>query len=62
MTPATVATRCLCPWDFLGKILKRLPFPSPGDLSDPGVELVSSAVSVLKPEKPKGLGSKYFRR
>ena len=46
-----------------------LPFPSPEDLSDPGIELVSSVASVLigrffttePPEKPKGLGSKYFR-
>ena len=46
-----------------------LPFPSPGDLSHPGIELVSPAASVLidrffttePPGKPKGPGSKYSR-
>ena len=28
-------SKLLCPWDFLGKN-KGLPFPSPGDLSNPG--------------------------
>ena len=39
--------RLLCPWDFLGKILNGLPFPSwdPWDLSDPGIEPVSPALA-----------------
>ena len=31
--------RLLHPWDFLGKNTgSELPFPSPGDLPDPGIE------------------------
>ena len=38
-TPWTVATRLLCPWDFPGKNTGvGLPFPSSGDLPDPGIE------------------------
>ena len=37
-------TGFLCPWDFPGK--NRLPFPTAGDLSDPGVELASPALQV----------------
>ena len=33
--------RLLCPWDSSGKNWSGLPFPSPGDLPDPGMELVS---------------------
>ena len=33
-TPWVVS--CLCPWDSPGK--NTLPFPSPGDLSNPGIE------------------------
>ena len=36
VTPWTIACRLLRPWDFPGK--SRLPFPSPGDLPDPGVK------------------------
>ena len=42
--------RLLCPWDSPGK--NGLPFLPPGDLSDPGVELVSltyPALIMLKP-------------
>ena len=36
-------TRLLCPWDFsLHEYWSGLPFPSPGDLPDPGIELESS--------------------
>ena len=41
-------TRLLCPWDFLGKNTGGLPFPSPGDLPDPGIapeSLTSSALA-----------------
>ena len=42
MTPWTVATRFLCPWDFPGQeYWSGLSFPSPGDLPDPGMELGS---------------------
>ena len=34
----------LCPWIFPGKkYWSGLPFPTPGDLSDPGIEPVSLA-------------------
>jgi len=29
--------RLLCPWDSAGKNWRGLPFPSPGDLPDPGI-------------------------
>ena len=32
-------TRLLCPWDFLSKNASGLPFPSPGDLPDTGIEI-----------------------
>ena len=34
------STRLLCPWDFPAK----LPFPSAGDLSDPGVKPMSPSL------------------
>ena len=38
-------TRLLCPWDFPGQgYWSGLPFPSPGDLSHPGIELGSPAL------------------
>ena len=30
--------RLLCSWDSPGRILEWVPFPSPGDLADPGIE------------------------
>ena len=44
--------RLLCPWDSLGKILKWVPCPPPGDFLDPGI----------KPEslKPACLGNGSF--
>ena len=39
-------TRLLCPRNFPGKnILEWLPFPSPGDLPDPGIEPVSPSLA-----------------
>ena len=38
-------TRLLCPWDFPGKDTGvGLPFPSPGDLPNPGIEAGSPAL------------------
>ena len=35
-------TRLLCPWGFSRQVYwNRLPFPSPGNLTDPGIELRS---------------------
>ena len=53
--------RLLCLWDSPGKNLSRLLFPPPGDLPDPGTELVSPLVPALAgrffttepPGKPK---------
>ena len=45
----------LCPWDFPGKSTGvGLPFPSPGDLPDPGVEPGSPTLQAdaLPPEPP----------
>ena len=39
-------TRLLCPWDFLmQEYWSGLPFPSPGDLPDPGIEPMSPALA-----------------
>ena len=40
-------TRLLCPWDFPGKNTRvsGLPFPSPGDLPNPGIKLKSPALA-----------------
>ena len=48
--------RLLCPWDFPGKNT-GVPFPSPGDLLDPGIKLTSPALAgrlftTEAPEKP----------
>ena len=42
-----LAARLLCPWDFSGKNT-GLPFPTPGDLPDPGIEPVCPASSALQ--------------
>ena len=34
----------LCPWDFPARILEWMPFPSPGELPDPWIELISPAL------------------
>ena len=47
VTPWTVATRLLRPWDFSRQeYWSGLPFPSPGDLPNPGIELMSPALQV----------------
>ena len=39
-------SRLLCPWYFSREEYWRgLPFPSPGDLPDPGIELAFSALA-----------------
>ena len=35
------------PWDFPGKVLEWVPFPSPGVLSHPGIEFESPALMVV---------------
>ena len=60
-TPWTVAcTKLLCPWDFQGKSTgwSGLPFPSPGNLPNPGIEprsltLYTDALPSKPPEKSK---------
>ena len=42
-TPWTVAARIHCPWNSAGKNTSGVPFPSPGDLPDPGIEPGPSA-------------------
>ena len=45
----------LCPWDSPGKNWSGLPFPSPGDLPDPGIEPTSPASQVYSlPSEPPG--------
>ena len=36
------------PWDFPGKNTGGLPFPPPGDLTDPGIKLISPASPALQ--------------
>ena len=38
--PGLFTARLLCPWDSLGKNI-----PSPGDLPDPGIKLMSPALA-----------------
>ena len=49
VTPWTVDPRFLCPWDFPSKNIEHwLPFPTPGDLPNPGIDptsLVSPALT-----------------
>ena len=57
-------TGLLCPWTSPGKSYwSGLPFPSPGDLPDPGIEPRSPALQVVSlPTEPPGkpLGSDKF--
>ena len=52
-------TRLLCPWDFSRQGYRsELPFPSPGDFPDPGIEpgspaLQADSLSSEPPGKPK---------
>ena len=45
-------------WIFQARLLEWLPFPSPGDLPDPGIELVSPVSPALQanslPAEPLG--------
>ena len=53
----TVAHRLLCPWDFPGKNTGEsgLPFPSPGDFPNPGMEPGSPVLQEDSlPTKPSG--------
>ena len=50
VTPWTIAHQApLCPWDFPGRQedWSGLPFPSPRDLPDPGIELMSLVSAAL---------------
>ena len=47
MTPWTVATRLLCPWNFSGRNTGVVALPIPRDLPDPGVEPKSPASPAL---------------
>ena len=58
-------TRLLSPWDFpgmgtgvgTGVLEKEVPFPSPGDLLNPGIEPRSPALQVnALPSEPPGNG------
>ena len=40
-TTHSVACQLLCSWDFLARILDGLPFPTPEDFSNPGIEPMS---------------------
>ena len=55
----SVVSNCLqplfCPWDFLGKNTRVLPFPSPGDLPNSGIETGSPELwADALPSEPPG--------
>ena len=54
--------RILCPWDFPGKkYWNGLPFPSPGDLPDPGIEPVSPTLAGrLFTTEPLGISNRQI--
>ena len=57
VTPGTVATRLLCPWDFPGK-RTAAGCSSAGDLPDPGIKLVSATLQAYSlPSGPLGCSS-----
>ena len=71
VTPWAIDPRLLCPWDFPGKNIKHwLPFPTPGDLPNPGIEptsLVSPALAgrlptTMPPGKPNCRGPASLSR
>ena len=61
MTPWTVPTKLLCPWNSPDKNTgEGSQFPSPGDLPDPGIEPESPALQADSlpadpPGKPRGI-------
>ena len=63
MTPGTVACQAHLSKGFPRQEWERgVPFPSPGDLPDPGIKLASSALAggfltTEPPGKPRGDGS-----
>ena len=58
VTPWTVASRLLCPWEFSRQeYWSGLPCPPPGDLPNPGIEprspeLQADSLPSEPPEKP----------
>ena len=62
-TPWTVATRLRGPWDFSRQEdWSGLPFPSPGNLPNPGIELQSPALQTdALPSEPLGKLFPVFR-
>ena len=50
VTPWTVATRLLSPWNFLGKSTEVGCHPSPGDLHDTGIDSASPVSPTLAGE------------
>ena len=56
MTPWTVARQLRCPWGFPGKeSWSGLPFPSPGELPNPGIKPRSFTLQVDSlPSDPPG--------
>ena len=61
-TPWTVAYKAPLSMEFSRKeYWSGLPFPSPGDLPDPGIEPRSPALQVdALPSEPPGKSQKYF--
>ena len=59
VTPWTMPARLLCPWGFSRQeYWSELPFPSPGDLPNPGIKLASPAwqadsLPLAPPGKPQ---------
>ena len=64
MCPTPCNPRLLCPWDFPGQeYWHGLPFPSPGDLPDPGIEPTSPALAGgFFITEPPGKPSRGFTR
>ena len=55
VTPWTIAHRLLCPWGFSRQeYWSGLPVPSPGDLSNPGIESRSLHIAESLPSEPPG--------
>ena len=64
-TPGTISHQAPLSMGFSGQeYWGGLPFPSPGDLPDPGIEHMSSAVQAdsLSTERPRKLGKMLSKR